>query len=53
MCLQCLNLVYSLFLYTVWTFAMDFEHFNNIARNSLKQQNLQKLSLMLLIWMMF
>ena len=30
-------------LYTVWTFAMDFEHFNNIARNSLKQQNLQKI----------
>ena len=22
---------------------MDFEHFNNIARNSLKQQNLQKI----------
>ena len=41
MYLQRYNLVYSLFI-QVWTIIM-FEHLNDIARNSLKRQNLQKI----------
>ena len=42
MCLHCFNLVYSLFIQGM-DIAMSFEHLHEIARNSLKQQNLQKI----------
>ena len=42
MCLHCFNLVYSLFIQGTDIY-LSFEHLHEIARNSLKQQNLQKI----------
>ena len=42
MFLHCFNLVYSLFIQGMDIYH-EFEHLHEIARNSLKQQNLQKI----------